>query len=98
MDVQEQRGPFEGWAQAAGNRGIVRFAGKMGIVRGAFFFCFVFFWACKRKWSTIFVMQIKLEFIGTPLDQEGLSKINVIFRLLMQINLNQWPSKYKIPD
>ena len=48
-DIQEQRGTFEACGQAACRGWIARFEGKMGLVPGALFFCFVFFWACKRK-------------------------------------------------
>ncbi len=48
-DLQEQCGPFEACGQAAYRGWIVRLAGKMGLVAGALFFCFVFFWARKRK-------------------------------------------------
>ena len=48
-DLQEQRGPFEACGSAAYRGWVVRFARKMGFVPGALFFCFVFFWACKRK-------------------------------------------------
>ncbi len=49
-DIQEQRGPFEACGRAAyRGRIVVRLEGKMGFVAGAFFFWFVFFWACKRK-------------------------------------------------
>ena len=48
-DIQEQRGTFEACGQAAYRGWTARFEGKMGLVPGALFFCFVFFWACKRK-------------------------------------------------
>ena len=48
-DIQQQRGPFEGCGQAAFRGRIVRLEGKVGLVAGAFFFWFIFFWACKRK-------------------------------------------------
>ena len=48
-DIQEQYGPFEACGYAAYKGWAVRFAGKRGFVDGALFFCFVFFWACKRK-------------------------------------------------
>ena len=48
-DIQEQRGTFEACAQAAYRGWAARLVGKMGFVPGALFFCFVFFWARKRK-------------------------------------------------
>ena len=50
-DIQEQRGTFEARGLAAYRGWIMRLARKMGFVAGALFFCFVFFWAGKRKWK-----------------------------------------------